>query len=108
MEEIWNEIRQIFNETSTYLVGTGVGLLAKISYDIYMKRTLSLLQWVAVIAISVFSGYLCSVWCMSGGHTELSQVLVPLATLFGEKVVQYLMENHKTILNNLVNLLKKK
>jgi hypothetical protein len=108
MKELWTEIGELLHHSHTYVVGIGVGLLAKISYDIYMKRTLSFIQWVAVIALSVFCGYLTSQYCLSSGHTDLSQFLVPLATLFGEKLIQYVMEHHKTILNNLLSLLKRK
>jgi hypothetical protein len=108
MKGLLTEIGELFHHTHTYVVGIGVGLLAKISYDIYMKRTLSFIQWVAVIALSVFCGYLTSQYCMSSGHGDLSQILVPLATLFGEKMIQYVMENHKTILNNLLSMFKRK
>ena len=108
MKELWTEIGELFHHSHTYVVGIGVGLLAKISYDIYMKRTLSFIQWVAVIALSVFCGYLTSQYCLSTGHTDLSQILVPLATLFGEKLIQYFMENHKTILNNVLSMFKRK
>jgi hypothetical protein len=108
MKAFWIEIGELLNNTHTYVVGIGVGLLGKLSYDIYMKRTLSLLQWFAVIALSVFCGYLTSQYCTSCGHTDLAQVLVPLATLFGEKLIQYVMENHKTILNNVLSMFKRK
>lgn len=108
MKALWAEIGELLHHSHTYLVGIGVGLLAKLSYDIYMKRTLSFIQWVAVIALSVFCGYLTSQYCMNSGHTDLAQILVPLATLFGEKLIQYLMENHKTILNNLLSMFKRK
>jgi hypothetical protein len=73
-----------------------------------MKRTLSFIQWVAVIALSVFCGYLTSQYCLRSGRSDLSQILVPLATLFGEKLIQYVMENHKTILNSVLSIFKRK
>jgi hypothetical protein len=45
---------------------------------------------------------------LSSGHTDLSQILVPLATLFGEKLIQYVMEHHKTLLNNVLSMFKRK
>lgn len=108
MEGLFHAMREYLHDAHTYVVSIGVGLIAKISYDLYMKRTLSFIQWVAVIALSVVCGYLTSAYCISYGKHELSQILVPLATLFGEKVVQYVMENYKTILGNIVGLFKRK
>lgn len=108
MEGLLNDIREYLHDVHTYLVSIGVGLIAKISYDLYMKRTLSFIQWVAVIALSVVCGYLTSAYCNASGRQELSQILVPLATLFGEKVVQYVMENYKAILGTFVGLFKRK
>lgn len=108
MKTIWIEARELLNHTSTYVIGVGVGLVAKISYDIYMKRTLSFMQWCAVISLSVFCGYITSAYCISSGHADLSQVLVPLATLFGEKVIVYFMENYKQILGGIVAVFKRK
>ena len=45
---------------------------------------------------------------IESGRTDLSQVIVPLATLFGEKVVVYIMENYKTILGGIVAIFRKK
>jgi hypothetical protein len=108
MKDLVQYLGELFTHVNTYLLSIGVGLLAKISYDLYMKRTLSLIQWTAVIGISVFCGYLTSTYCLNYGLNEASQILVPLATLFGEKVIQYAMENHKTILNNLISMFKRK
>jgi hypothetical protein len=108
MKDLLHYFGELLTHVNTYLISIGVGLLAKISYDLYMKRTLSFIQWTAVIAISVFCGYLTSTYCMTYGMSEASQILVPLATLFGEKLIQYVMENHKTILNNLVSMFKRK
>lgn len=108
MKDLLQYLNELFTHVNTYIISIGVGLLAKISYDLYMKRTLSLIQWVAVIAISVFCGYLTGTYCHTYNMHDASQILVPLATLFGEKLIQYVMENHKTILNNLISMFKRK
>lgn len=108
MRAIFFELRELLGHVNTYVIGVGVGLVAKLSYDIYMKRTLTFVQWCAVISISVFCGYITSAYCTSVGRVELGQVLVPLATLFGEKVVVYLMENHKYIFGVLLSFFKRK
>ena len=108
MKTIWIEAKELLHHSHTYIIGIGVGLIAKLSYDIYMKRTLTFIQWCAVVALSVFCGYITSTYCMSSGRAELSQVLVPLATLFGEKVIVYFMENYKQILGGIIAIFKRK
>ena len=108
MKTVLIELRDALSHLNTYVIGIGVGLVAKISYDLYMKRTLSFVQWCAVVSLSVFCGYITGMWCIESGRTDLSQVIVPLATLFGEKVVVYIMENYKTILGGIVAIFRKK
>lgn len=108
MKALLIEIKELLSHINTYVIGVGIGLVAKVSYDVYMKRTLTLMQWFAVISLSVFCGYITSAYCISCGRTELAQVLVPLATLFGEKVIMYIMENYKQILGGIIAIFKRK
>ena len=102
MKQITLHLLDLLSESWTWIIGIAVGLIGKISYEIYMKRTLTILQWLAVIGMSIVSGYLTSIYCMNHGwHTE-SQFLVPIATLLGEKLFIYLIENHKRILNSIL------
>ena len=48
---------EIVSDSASWLMGIIIGILGKISYEIYMKRALSVVQWVAVIGLSVFCGY---------------------------------------------------
>lgn len=105
---MWQAVKDFFTTTETYFIGICVGLLAKLSYELYMKRTLSIIQWLAVIAISIFCGYITSSYLLASGHDDMAQYLVPLATLFGEKVVVYFMENYKSILGGLLSIVKRK
>lgn len=97
MENAWNEFAMLFGKFSTYIFGITIGLLGKLSYEIYMKRTLNFLQWTAVVGMSVFTGYVTSVYCNARGFEQQAQFIVPLATLLGEKFFIYLIENHKQI-----------
>lgn len=99
MENAWNEFWMLFGKFSTYIFGITIGLLGKLSYEIYMKRTMNFLQWTAVVGMSVFTGYVVSVYCSNNGFETQAQFIVPLATLMGEKFFIYLVENHKQILD---------
>ena len=90
---------EFLSDSYHWLVGIFVGLVGKISYDIAMKRTLNFLQWLAVIALSVMVGYLTARFCEWKGWASSADFLVPLMTLFGEKIIVYLMTNYKPILD---------
>lgn len=104
--EAWGEMLSLFGKFSTYIFGITIGLLGKLSYEIYMKRTLNFLQWVAVVGMSVFTGYVTSVYCNANGFETQAQFIVPLSTLMGEKLFIYLIENHKQLLDVLFSWIK--
>jgi hypothetical protein len=106
MENVWNDFVLLFGKFSTYIFGIAIGLLGKISFELYMKRTMNFFQWTAIIGMSVFTGYVTSVYCNSQGLVTQAQFIVPLATLMGEKFFIYLIENHKQILDMLFGWLK--
>jgi hypothetical protein len=106
--EFVNEVVLLFGKFSTYIFGITIGLLGKLSYEIYMKRTLNFIQWTAVVGMSVFTGYVTSVYCNAQGFITQAQFIVPLATLMGEKFFIYLIENHKQILDMLLSWFKPK
>ena len=108
MENAWNEFALLLGKFSTYIFGITIGILGKLSYEIYMKRTMNFLQWTAVVGMSVFTGYVTSVYCNANGFETQAQFIVPLATLLGEKLFIYLIENHKQIFEMLFGWLKQK
>ncbi len=68
-----------------------------------MKRKLSIYQWFGIVGISIFFGYLCSVYCLNNGLEKQSSFLVPITTLFGEKIMIYLTTHYKTIIDRILN-----
>jgi hypothetical protein len=106
MEQNWiDDVLAYTTEQKTYVIGMSIGLLGKISYEIYKKRTLSVFQWLAVVGMSIFSGYMVSVYCQSNGMQSSAQFLVPISTLLGEKMFIYLFTNYKSILSGIFNLI---
>ncbi len=108
MKQTISEIGALINSGAAWIIGVSIGLIGKISYELYMKRSLSILQWIAVIGMSIISGYLMSTYCQSNHLTTESQFLVPIATLLGEKVFIYLMENYQRIVRGIVKVFMKK
>ena len=85
-----------------------IGLLGKLSYEIYKKRTLSVIQWLAVVGMSVFSGYMVSVYCHTNNMQSSAQFLVPISTLLGEKMFIYLFANYRRIIDGIINVILKR
>jgi hypothetical protein len=108
MNQFWEDVGMFIHTYGQFIIGTGLGVIAKLSYDIYMKRTLSILQWISIVGLSVFSGYLMSVFCVSKNMEKEAQYLVPIATLMGEKIVVYLFENYKDIINAFIKVIQPK
>jgi hypothetical protein len=107
MKNALSEIGQYFTKESTYIIGMSIGLLGKLSYEIYKKRALTVIQWLAVVGMSVFSGYMVSLYCKSNNLGDSSQYLVPIGTLLGEKIFIYIFTNYKSILTGIFNLIIK-
>lgn len=108
MNEFWTDVGMFIHKYGQFIIGTGLGVIAKLSYDIYMKRTLSILQWISIVGLSVFSGYLMSVFCVSKNMEKEAQYLVPIATLLGEKIVVYLFANYKDIIHAFIKVIEPK
>lgn len=103
MENPYNEITESIVKASAWIAGIVVGLLAKISTEVLMKRKLSFLQWIAIVGISVSFGYVTSIFCHNNDLEKQGMYIVPMMTLMGEKVVIFLAANYKRILNRIVD-----
>lgn len=96
-------ISDIISDVNSWVMGIIIGVLGKISYEIYMKRALSVLQWIAVIGLSIFCGYQTAIYCQTHGHETESTWAVPMATLLGEKIFIYVMSNYKNIFTGILS-----
>ncbi len=96
------------SNVQNWVFGIVLGTLGKISYMLYMKRTLTVIQWVAVIGLSVFSGYMTSIYCERYGYSVEASWAVPMTTLMGEKLFIYVMANYKKIISGVLSFLMPK
>jgi hypothetical protein len=99
----FNYLTHFLSDLNNWVFGILIGVMGKISYEIYMKRTITVMQWIAVIGLSIFSGYLTSVYCENKGYTQEASWAVPMATLMGEKVFIYVMTNYKSIFTRILS-----
>lgn len=89
-------------------ISIAIGVVGKICYELAAKRKLTFLQWIGVAGISVFVGYITAVWCSSNELDTQGYVIVPVATLFGERIVIYVTANYQRILTGIMDVFMKK
>jgi hypothetical protein len=106
MEGVFNWLVEALSEFWLYVAGMAIGIISKISYEIYMKRTLTILQWLAVVAMSICTGYITAAYCHANHWHGQAQIAVPIATLLGEKIFMWLVQNHRQILDAALALFK--
>ena len=108
MEVQHNELQEFLARSWVWIVGIGAGVLAKISSEVLMKRKISLVQWLGIVGVSVFFGYMAAVYCDSNGYVSQGRFIVPLITLMGEKITIYISTNYMRIGDAILSIFKKK
>lgn len=103
-----NELTEFFTRCAAWIASIIVGILAKVSTEILMRRRLTFIQWLAIVGVSVFFGYLAAVWCDSNGWQNQGKYLVPLVTLMGEKIMIYLAANYGRVGDHILSIFIKK
>lgn len=84
-----------------------IGVLGMVSYQLSKRRQLTFLEWLGICGVSVLIGYLTAVWCVHNQLDEQGYFIVPIATLFGEKIMQYFTDNFKPLLNRIIDAILK-
>jgi len=102
-----SEIHEFMARTGTWILAIGIGIIAKISTELMMKRKVSFIQWIAIVGISIFFGYLSAVWCDQNGWVSQGRYIVPVVTLMGEKIVIYMAANYQRIGDALLSIFTK-
>ena len=108
MQHYHDELVQFFTKWSSYIVGTAIGVIGKISFEIGMKRKMSLWQWFGIVGVSIFAGYLVSALCAANGWDAQAGYLVPISTLLGEKLLIYITNNYQAIFGRILSIFTKK
>jgi hypothetical protein len=73
-----------------------------------MKRKMGLLQWIGIVGVSVFVGSLTYSWCQNSGFKNQLSVIVPIATLLGERILIYITANATAIFQKIISIIVKK
>jgi hypothetical protein len=89
-----------------------MGVMAKLAFD-SRTQTLNTRQIIIKTVLSIFVGILTAILCENNGMEKLGKVLVPVATLIGEGIVVWIMNNWRNVIVNWLpswaqNIFKKK
>lgn len=92
----------------TSAISVLIGVIGKICYELAVKRKLTFMQWIGVAGMSVFVGYVTSVWCANYEMGKAGYVIIPVSTLLGERILIYITSNYKEIFTGIINVFVKK
>lgn len=102
MDEIKKEAIAFLGKWVVWVISIAVGLIAKLSYELSQKRKLGVWQVFGITGISIFFGYLASILCVNNGWVTQGQIIVPVATLLGEKLAAYSVTNFNKIIDTVL------
>lgn len=108
MQNLQEEIHAIITKCSTGIVGIFVGVIGKISYELAARRKMRFMQWIAIVGVSVFVGYVTWVWCDKSGLKDQMGYIIPVSTLLGEKILIYVTANSNRIFQSVLAIFTKK
>lgn len=90
----WQEVEIAFTKALGWIVWVTIGVAAKLAFE-SRSRKLSWREVMIIVVISVFSGYIANNICEHTGYKDWSGVVVPIATLLGQSLMNWLMTNWK-------------
>lgn len=97
----WQEILQGLAKGLIWFFYISIGVIAKLAFD---SRTTQLTKKQIIVksVLSIFCGYVAAVVCENMNYKEWGKVIIPVATLLGEGIVMYIMNNWKEFVNKLI------
>lgn len=98
-----HEMQIFISKAGASIAAIAIGVMAKISHDIMLKKRHSFLEWLAIVGVSVFGGYLMAQYCLTHHLEDQGKYLIPMATLFSEKLIMYITANWNKIMRVLLN-----
>lgn len=84
-----------------------IGMIAKLAIDSRQEK-LSKWQIIFKVCIMFFAGFVSFVACDASGHIKWAGVVTPIATMLGETLAMYILNNVQSWLELITTKLKKK
>lgn len=96
MEEQSKGIFVILGKFGVWIALILLGIIAKFSYDVSIKKKFTFVTVLSTIGIAIFVGYLAAALCVYKKWEKEGMMLVPVATIASEKIVAFIIANaHK-------------
>lgn len=93
----WQEVWQFVGKGLIYLFYITLGVVTKLAFEA-QTALLSNKQKIIKVVLSIFCGYLAAAICEWQHQQNFAKVIVPVATLLGDNIVNYLISNWKTFI----------
>lgn len=103
-----NELYALFSKLGSWASILFIGLVGKISYELLQGKKLKWYHWIGMAGLSLFVGWLAIEWCDMYGLNEQKNLIGPVATLFGDRIVIFIVAKHRDILTSLLSSFIKK
>jgi len=97
LKNIANEIGEFVVKNMALLLSLLIGITAKLAIDSKTKK-LTKKDVIIKVVLSVFLGYVVGSWLESHGRGNEVKIYVPIATLMGESLVGWMIQNASRIL----------
>lgn len=97
----WQEFQVAFSKALGWLVWVMIGVAAKLALESRTKK-LSWKEIVIIVVISVFAGYMANAICNKTGYEDWRGIIVPVSTLLGQSMVNFVLTNWEKWLEKLL------
>lgn len=104
MNELENKLIAILGKWWLWLIYIFLGVVAKFSYDLSMRKKINFWQAMGSTGLSVVAGIVVAHFCMSNGYDKYGYLLVIFVTLLSDKIATFVITNWKDILAYLLRI----
>lgn len=91
VSKLMTEIVAFFSKWWVYFFYIVIGILGKFSWDMSRRKRITWIGALSTVGISGFVGYLSSVYCNNNQLYDKAAYIVPICTLFSDKILSYIV-----------------
>lgn len=101
MERLRDEFIEFLSRFGAWALWISIGVTAKLAFE-SRRKALTAKEKVIKVIISAFAGYMVALYWDYKGWDDTIKIAVPIGTLVGESIVEYFMENSKSIIKGIL------
>jgi len=103
-----HEYYALLSKLSSWASLLFIGLVGKVSYELSKGKKLAWYHWIGMAGLSMFVGWMALEWCDIYGLHDQKNLIGPVATLFGDRIVLFIVAKHQEILQSILSSFIKK